>query len=81
MKEVFYMPFKRNNQKNEKATLGNIQKMSFRFQIILIVTLALFLGFAGSFINVQFEIERRDQNLQNVAEAIAKSPLIVDAEY
>ena len=75
------MPFKRNNQKNEKATLGNIQKMSFRFQIILIVTLALFLGFAGSFINVQFEIERRDQNLQNVAEAIAKSPLIVDAEY
>lgn len=60
MKEVFYMPFKRNSQKNEKATLGNIQKMSFRFQIILIVTLALFLGFAGSFINVQFEIERRE---------------------
>lgn len=81
MKEVFYMPFKRNNQKNEKATLGNIQKMSFRFQIILIVTLALFLGFAGSFINVEFEIERRDQNLQNVAEAIAKSPLVVEAEY
>ena len=81
MKEVFYMPFKRNNRKNEKATLGNIQKMSFRFQIILIVTLALFLGFAGSFINVQFEIERRDQNLQNVAEAIAKSPLVVEAEY
>ena len=75
------MPFKRNNQKNEKTTLGNIQKMSFRFQIILIVTLALFLGFAGSFINVQFEIERRDQNLQNVAEAIAKSPLVVEAEY
>ena len=81
MKEVIYMPFKRNNQKNEKATLGNIQKMSFRFQIILIVTLALFLGFAGSFINVQFETERRDQNLQNVAEAIAKSPLVVEAEY
>lgn len=81
MKEVFYMLFKRNNQKNEKATLGNIQKMSFRFQIILIVTLALFLGFAGSFINVQFETERRDQNLQNVAEAIAKSPLVVEAEY
>lgn len=81
MKEVFYMPFKRNNKKNEKATLGNIQKMSFSFQIILIVTLALFLGFAGSFINVQFETERRDQNLQNVAETIAKSPLVVEAEY
>lgn len=81
MKEVFYMPFKRNNQKNEKATLGNIQKMSFRFQIILIVTLALFLGVSGSIINVQFETERRDQNLQNVAEAIAKSPLLVETEY
>ena len=68
------MPFKRNNKKNEKTTLGNIQKMSFRFQIILIVTLALFLGVAGSLINVQFETKRRDQNLQNVAEAIAQSP-------
>ena len=75
------MPFKRNNQKNEKTTLGNIQKMSFRFQIILIVTLALFLGVSGSIINVQFETERRDQNLQNVAEAIAKSPLLVETEY
>ena len=75
------MPFKRNNKKSEKATLGNIQKMSFRFQIILIVTLALFLGVSGSIINVQFETERRDQNLQNVAEAIAKSPLLVETEY
>ena len=75
------MPFKRNNKKNENTTLGNIQKMSFRFQIILIVTLALFLGVSGSIINVQFETERRDQNLQNVAETIAKSPLVVEAEY
>lgn len=75
------MPFKGNNKKNEKTTLGNIQKMSFRFQIILIVTLALFLGVSGSIINVQFETERRDQNLQNVAEAIAKSPLLVETEY
>ena len=62
--------------KKEKYTLGSIQKMSFRFQIILIVTLALFLGVAGSLINVQFETKRRDQNLQNVAEAIAQSPLL-----
>ena len=75
------MSFKRSNTPKEKTTLGNIQKMSFRFQIILIVTLALFLGIAGSLINVQFETERRDQNLQNVAEAIAKSPLVADAEH
>lgn len=62
--------------KKDKYTLGSIQKMSFRFQIILIVTLALFLGVAGSLINVQFETKRRDQNLQNVAEAIAQSPLL-----
>ncbi len=62
--------------KKDKYTLGSIQKMSFRFQIILILTLALFLGVAGSLINVQFETKRRDQNLQNVAEAIAQSPLL-----
>lgn len=64
------------SSKKETYTLGSIQKMSFRFQIILIVTLALFLGVAGSLINVQFETKRRDQNLQNVAEAIAQSPLL-----
>ena len=70
------MSVKVKNSKKETYALGSIQKMSFRFQIILIVTLALFLGVAGSLINVQFETKRRDQNLQNVAEAIAQSPLL-----
>ena len=70
------MSVKVKSSKKETYTLGSIQKMSFRFQIILIVTLALFLGVAGSLINVQFETKRRDQNLQNVAEAIAQSPLL-----
>ena len=70
------MSVKIKSTKKETYTLGSIQKMSFRFQIILIVTLALFLGIAGSLINVQFETKRRDQNLQNVAEAIAQSPLL-----
>lgn len=78
MKEVFIMSVKIKSAKKETYTLGSIQKMSFRFQIILIVTLALFLGIAGSLINVQFETKRRDQNLQNVAEAIAQSPLLVE---
>lgn len=72
------MSVKRKSTKKEKYTLGSIQKMSFRFQIILIVTLALFLGVAGSLINVQSETKRRDQNLQNVAEAIAQSPLLAE---
>lgn len=72
---------KNNNKAENTNTLAGIQKMSFRFQVILIVSLAIFLGIAGSFINVQFETKRRDQNLQNVAEAIAQSPLLTEQEY
>lgn len=46
--------------------------------MILIISLALMLGVAGTFINIHFETEKRDQNLQNVAEAIARSPILVE---
>ena len=63
-------------QKNN--TIKHVQQMFFRTQLILIITLALFLGFSGIVINIQFETEKRDQNLQNVAEAIAHSPILTD---
>lgn len=66
--------------KEKRTSLKNIQKKIFRTQLILIVTLALFLGFAGTLLNIHFETEKRDQNLQNVAEAIAKSPLLTEKE-
>ena len=69
------------NRIKKANTLAGIQKMSFRFQVILITTLALFLGFSGSFINLQFETNRRDRNLQNVAEAIAKTPFLTEKDY
>ncbi|MBQ7861651.1 MAG: Spo0B domain-containing protein [Clostridia bacterium] len=73
---------KTQKDKIKKAnTLAGIQKMSFRFQAILITTLALFLGFSGTFINLQFETNRRDRNLQNVAEAIAKTPFLTGKDY
>ena len=73
---------KTQKNKIKKAnTLAGIQKMSFRFQAILITTLALFLGFSGTFINLQFETNRRDRNLQNVAEAIAKTPFLTEKDY
>ena len=73
---------KTQKDKIKKAnTLAGIQKMSFRFQAILITTLALFLGFSGTFINLQFETNRRDRNLQNVAEAIAKTPFLTEKDY
>ena len=52
--------------------------MFFRVQLVLILSLAIFLGVAGVLVNIQFESEKRDQNLQNVAEAIACSPLIMN---
>ena len=69
------------NRIKKANTLAGIQKMSFRFQAILITTLALFLGFSGTFINLQFETNRRDRNLQNVAEAIAKTPFLTEKDY
>ncbi len=56
-----------------KNTLKGIQQQIFQVQMVLILTLALFLGVSGTFINLHFEKEKRDQNLQNIAEAIAVS--------
>lgn len=60
----------------EKITLKGIQQTFFKTQLILILSLALFLGVAGTLINIHFEREKRDQNLQNIAEAIAQSPIL-----
>lgn len=59
------------------VSLKSIQHLFFRTQLILIISLALMLGIAGTLINIHFETEKRDQNLQNVAEAIARSPILI----
>ncbi|MGN1168162.1 MAG: ATP-binding protein [Lachnospiraceae bacterium] len=64
------------NARHKQNTLKNIQNLFFRSQMILIVSLAMFLGVAGIVINIHFETQKRDQNLQNVAEAIARSPIL-----
>ena len=61
----------------KRKTLKSIQQKFFHMQLILIAALAVFLGVAGTLINIQFEKEKRDRNLQNVAEAIARSPLLI----
>ena len=60
----------------KRISLMGIQKLFFRTQLVLIISLALILGIAGTLINIHFETEKRDQNLQNVAEAIANSPML-----
>lgn len=66
--------------KKKKTTLKSIQQSLFRTQIVLIITLAIFLGGAGILINLHFETQKRDQNLQNVAEAIAQSPILTEEQ-
>ena len=68
---------RRESEARGKASIKNIQQMFFRAQVLLLAALALFLGAAGIMINIHFEREKRDRNLQNVAEAIARSPVIV----
>ncbi len=68
----------------KKYTIKHIQKQIFITQLVLILTLAAFLGVAGTLINIHFETQKRDRNLQNVAEAIAHSPLLddmINADY
>ena len=78
LKEVRYM--KKYKGGNERRTLKKIQQNFFRTQLILIVSLAVFLGVAGTLININFETRKRDQNLQNVAQTIAGSPILIDEE-
>ena len=61
-------------------TLKGIQQGFFRVQMILIISLALFLGIGGTLINIHFEKQKRDQNLRNVAEAIAQSPILTEQQ-
>ncbi|MBQ8540269.1 MAG: Spo0B domain-containing protein [Clostridia bacterium] len=68
------------NFERKGNTLNNIQQNIFRTQLILIVTLALFLGVAGILLNICFETQKRDRNLENVAEAIAISPILNEYE-
>ena len=65
----------------KKITLKSIYNLFFRSQVILIVALALFLGVTGALVNLHFETENRDQNLQNIAEAVAQSPIVTEYDY
>ena len=64
----------------KRTSLKGIQRLFFKVQLSLIITLALMLGIAGTLINIQYETKKRDQNLQNVAETIAKSPMLAEGE-
>ena len=58
--------------------MKNIQQLLFRTQLILILSISLILGIVSVLISVQYETEKRDRNLQNIAQAIARSPLLTE---
>lgn len=68
--------------KNKKSTskIGNIQKKLFWLQFVLIVTMAILLGVSGTIVNIHFEQEKRDENLKNIAETIALTPLLAEKD-
>ncbi len=67
-------------KQEKRSTIGSIQKRIFRTQLILIVTLTLFLGIAGTVINIQFETEKRDQTLKNIADTVVRSLILSEGE-
>ena len=68
--------------KRKKGIVSNsihqIQRKIFTTQLILIILLAVVLGVTGIVINVHFETQKRDRNLQNISQTIAASPLLDD---
>ena len=70
------MQKRKDGAPHRKEHANNIQKTLFRAQFVLIISLAVFLGVAGMLINLSFENEKRDQNLKNIAETIARSPML-----
>ena len=70
------MQERKDGAPHRKERTNNIQKTLFRTQFVLIISLAVFLGVAGMLINLSFENEKRDQNLKNIAETIARSPIL-----
>lgn len=66
----------KKNRGTKRNTLKSIQQEYFHTHLLLIITLALILGGTGIFLNMRFETQKRDRNLQNIAEVIAHSPLL-----
>lgn len=68
--------------KHEEAATTNsihqVQKEILFTQLLLIGFLAIVLGGTGILINVHFETQKRDRNLQNISQTIAASPLLDD---
>ena len=66
--------------KRKRISLKGIQHQFFRTQLVLIISLAVILGVAGTLINIHYETKKRDSNLQNIAQVIASSPMLLQSD-
>ena len=67
---------KKDLQYNSRSSLTRIQRKISTTQIILIVSLSIILAVVGVIINIRFQRDRIDRNLQNISETIASSPML-----
>ncbi len=67
-------------EKAKNSTMGCIQKRIFRSQLVLIISITLVLGVAGLLINVNYENEKRDQTLKNIADTVVQSLVLTEDE-
>ncbi len=63
-----------------RVGMKTIRRKFFWTQMIIIVTLSLLLGVAGTAMNLYSEMNKRDQNLQNAAEAVSYSMNLTGSE-
>ena len=68
----------KNKKKNKNIT--NLHKKIFVSQVLLIVSLTIVLACTGVILNTRAESEKRDQNLNNIAETIAHLETLTSAD-
>ena len=66
------------NTKDKKRPIVRIQNQIFRALLVIIALMTLILTLASILINVHYEKQSLDQNLQNMAQTIASSQIIID---
>ena len=66
--------------KEKETAMKTICRKFFWTQMIIIVTLSLLLGVSGTVMNLYSEMNKRDQNLQNAAEAVSYSMNLTGSE-
>lgn len=64
---------KLKKKQTRHTTIGSIQQRIFRSQLVLTLSLTLFLSVAGALISLHFETEKQDRSLHSIAATAAQT--------